>query len=145
MYGGQHPIAIHKSDKSKDKKGEDTSTAQGGGDTVTREYIVVGHCCESGDLLTCAPGEADRLSAKSFESVEINDILLVGGSGAYCSSMNAKNYNSFPEAAEVLIDTAGALHLIRRYAIAIPAPLQVHNYCFYNYPLLQLLLAPLFV
>ena len=76
----------------------------------------MGHCCESGDLLTCAPGEPDRLCAHSFQNVQINDLLLVGGSGAYCSSMNAKNYNSFPEAAEVMIDTVGALHLIRRYA-----------------------------
>ena len=30
------------------------------------------------------------------------DLLVVGGSGAYCSGMAAKNYNSFPEAAEVL-------------------------------------------
>lgn len=34
-------------------------------------------------------------------------------SGAYCSGMSTKNYNSFPEAAEVLRDLKGGLHLIR--------------------------------
>ena len=34
-------------------------------------------------------------------------------SGAYCAGMSTKNYNSFPEAAEVLRDTKGGLHLIR--------------------------------
>ncbi len=27
--------------------------------------------------------------------------MYIGGAGAYCSAMNVKNYNSFPEAAEV--------------------------------------------
>lgn len=28
---------------------------------------------------------------------EVGDFLVVEGSGAYCSSMSTKNYNSFPE------------------------------------------------
>ena len=40
--------------------------------------------------------------------------VIVGGSGAYCASMAAKNYNSFPEAPEVLLDKDGSQHLIRR-------------------------------
>ena len=38
----------------------------------------------------------------------------MGGSGAYCSGMASKNYNSFPEAAEVLQAPDGTLHLIRK-------------------------------
>lgn len=110
LYGGQHPITVHSQDSQQDKDSQQEG-CEGGG---SRQYIVVGHCCESGDLLTCAPGEPDRLCARPFHNVQINDLLLVGGSGAYCSSMNAKNYNSFPEAAEVMIDTTGAFHLIRR-------------------------------
>lgn len=105
MYGGQHPITIHKSSGASE------------GTTTDEEFVVVGHCCESGDLLTCAPGQPDRLSPLHLPvpgGVQRNDLLVVGGSGAYCSSMNAKNYNSFPEAAEVLVDTAGELHVIRR-------------------------------
>ena len=40
--------------------------------------------------------------------------MIVGGAGAYCASMSAKHYNSFPEAAEVLVRTDGMLHLIRK-------------------------------
>lgn len=35
------------------------------------------------------------------------------GAGAYCSGMSSKNYNSFPEASEVLVDESGGVHLIR--------------------------------
>ena len=45
---------------------------------------------------------------------EIGDTLVVEGAGAYASGMSAKNYNSFPEAAEVMIDTAGERRLIRK-------------------------------
>lgn len=41
------------------------------------------------------------------------DLVTIESTGAYCASMSTKNYNSFPEAAEVLLDN-GTLHLIRR-------------------------------
>jgi diaminopimelate decarboxylase len=44
----------------------------------------------------------------------IGDLLVFGGAGAYCSSLSAKNYNSFPEAAEVMISTRGSVELIRK-------------------------------
>lgn len=42
------------------------------------------------------------------------DLCVIGGAGAYCSAMSTKNYNSFPEAPEVLIHCDGRLSLIRR-------------------------------
>jgi diaminopimelate decarboxylase len=39
---------------------------------------------------------------------------VLGGAGAYCSSMAAKNYNSFPEATEVMISENGSVELIRK-------------------------------
>ena len=42
------------------------------------------------------------------------DLCVVDGAGAYCSSMCTKNYNSFPEAAEVMVALDGQAHLIRR-------------------------------
>ena len=42
------------------------------------------------------------------------DLCVIEGAGAYCSSMSAKNYNSFPEAAEVLLRETGELVLIRQ-------------------------------
>jgi diaminopimelate decarboxylase len=42
------------------------------------------------------------------------DAVVIGGAGAYCSGLAASNYNSFPQAAEVLITREGDLRLIRR-------------------------------
>ena len=39
---------------------------------------------------------------------------MIDSVGAYCSSMTAKNYNSFPEAAEVLKKREGNLSLMRK-------------------------------
>jgi diaminopimelate decarboxylase len=44
----------------------------------------------------------------------IYDLVVIGGAGAYCAGMSTKNYNSYPEANEVLIDNSGNLHLIRK-------------------------------
>jgi diaminopimelate decarboxylase len=49
-----------------------------------------------------------------LKKASIGDFIAVDGSGAYCSSMNTKNYNSFPEAPEVMIGTDGKMHLIRQ-------------------------------
>jgi len=46
--------------------------------------------------------------------VKIGDFVVMGGAGAYCSSMSVKNYNSYPEIAEVLIDNQRKFHLIRK-------------------------------
>ena len=40
--------------------------------------------------------------------------LCFEGVGAYCSAMPAKNYNSFPEAPEVLVRESGEAVLIRK-------------------------------
>jgi len=39
---------------------------------------------------------------------------VIEGAGAYASALAGKNYNSFPEAAEVLVDREGEPRLIRR-------------------------------
>ena len=73
---------------------------------------IVGHCCESGDLISLRD-EAGSLVPTTLPATEIGDLLLVGGAGAYCSSMSAKNYNSFPEAPEVLLRCSGEAVLLR--------------------------------
>ena len=45
--------------------------------------------------------------------VERGDLLVVEGAGAYCAGMSGKNYNSFPEAPEVMI-VDGKVHIIRK-------------------------------
>jgi len=51
---------------------------------------------------TLAPGAVSR-----------GDLLVVEGAGAYCSGMSSKNYNSFPEAPEVMKGTDGKMICIR--------------------------------
>lgn len=82
--------------------------------TTVSNYIVVGHCCESGDLFTCAPGEPETLLERHLATAQIGDLVSIEAAGAYCASMSTKNYNSFPEAPEVLLEEDGQLRLIRR-------------------------------
>jgi diaminopimelate decarboxylase len=77
-------------------------------------YVAVGHCCESGDLLTPAPDHHEVLHPRELPEAQPGDLCVIEGAGAYCSAMSAKNYNSFPEAPEVLLRETGELALIRR-------------------------------
>ena len=99
LCGAQHPIATVPAD---------------GQERPRMDYLVAGHCCESGDVLTPEPDNPEGLKVRSLMTAQIGDALVVGGSGAYCSGMASKNYNSFPEAAEVLMGTDGRFHLIRK-------------------------------
>lgn len=101
LYGAQHPLVVVKQDGAQD------------GDAATAAAVVVGHCCESGDLLSCAPGDPETLAARTMLTAERGDLLVVEGSGAYCAAMSTKNYNSFPEAPELMLDPAGAFHVVR--------------------------------
>lgn len=80
----------------------------------TAKYVVVGHCCESGDLFSCAPGDPEVLKERTLKKADIGDLITIEGSGAYCAGMSTKNYNSFPEAPEVLLKQNGEIQLIRR-------------------------------
>jgi len=100
IYGAQHPLVVIKGEGN---------TAQG-----TGSFVVVGHCCESGDILTPGPDDPEAVTERQLKTAEIGDVLVIEGSGAYCSSMSAKNYNSYPEAPEVMKDTSGKFHLIRK-------------------------------
>ena len=109
-YGAQHPIVVH------------NMSVTEGESIETKKYVVVGHCCESGDLFTCAPGDPEVLLERPLRIASIGDVVSVEGAGAYCASMSTKNYNSFPEAPEVMIDTDGTLKLIRRSVCTLLLP-----------------------
>ena len=49
-----------------------------------------------------------------MRKAEIGDVAIMDRSGAYCLGMSTKNYNSFPEAPEVLVTEGGEVHLIRK-------------------------------
>ena len=99
MYGSQHEIQL--------LIPEDEERS-------AKPYIVVGHCCESGDILTPALSDPEALHPRSLPEAKIGDLVAIGGVGAYCSSMATKNYNSFPECPEALLRLDGSIDLMRK-------------------------------
>jgi len=71
--------------------------------TEKQDYIMIWHCCESWDLLTCKLYEQETLENRKLNSANIWDLVVVDWVWAYNSSMSMKNYNSFPESGEVMI------------------------------------------
>lgn len=85
LYGAQHPIAVH----------NDSPTQ--------KEYVVVGPCCESGDILTPAPNDPEGILPRLLNEASEGDIVSIGGAGAYCASMSAERYNDIPPATELVV------------------------------------------
>lgn len=85
LYAAQHPIEVVNDSTEK------------------QEYVVVGHNCESGDLLTPAIDDPEGLGPRLLNKASVGDVVLIGGAGAYCASMSAHGYNSFPDASETMI------------------------------------------
>lgn len=98
MYGAEHPLVVVPK----------TPAPRG-----TGPFIVCGHCCESGDILTPERGNPEDLAPRLLTEACIGDLLVIEASGAYCASMSCKNYNSFPESPEVLLTASGEYRLIR--------------------------------
>jgi diaminopimelate decarboxylase len=96
LYGAQHPIDV---------------LAEG---REPAAVVFVGPCCESGDILTPAPGDPEALMPRWVPRPQIGDLVVVGGAGAYCAGMATINYNSYPQAPEVMLGPDGALTLLRR-------------------------------
>jgi diaminopimelate decarboxylase len=108
LYGAQHPAILVPA-------APEAKTSASIFESDAKRYVIVGHCCESGDLVTPAPDEPETLLARNLDKgVAVDDLLVIEGAGAYCSGMATKHYNSFPECPEVLLDEAGKLHLIRK-------------------------------
>jgi diaminopimelate decarboxylase len=98
MYGAQHSITV---------------LTKGNKDELI-DAIVVGHCCESGDLFTQQPGDPEGLLARRLPRAVPGDFVIIGGAGAYGAGFSAVNYNSFPEAAQVMLCEDGRVTEIRR-------------------------------
>ncbi len=90
LYGAQHPIWL---------------IPQKTTDEAMQEYVIIGHNCESGDVLTPEKGNPEALAPRSLSRASIGDIVVIGGAGAYCASMRAHGYNSYASAKEVYIET----------------------------------------
>lgn len=96
LYGAQHPIDV---------------LAEG---REQAAVVFVGPCCESGDILTPAPGDPEVLAPRWVPRPRIGDLVVIGGAGAYCAAMATINYNSYPQAPEVMLEPDGSLTLLRR-------------------------------
>jgi diaminopimelate decarboxylase len=96
LYGAQHPIDVIAAGRE------------------AAEVVFVGPCCESGDILTPAPGDPEALGPRWVPRPRIGDLVVVGGAGAYCAAMSTINYNSYPQAPEVMLEPDGSLRLLRR-------------------------------
>jgi diaminopimelate decarboxylase len=96
LYGAQHPIDVLATGRAE------------------ADVVFVGPCCESGDILTPAPGDPEALAPRRVPRPQIGDLVLVGGAGAYCAAMSTINYNSYPQAPEIMREPDGGLRLLRR-------------------------------
>jgi diaminopimelate decarboxylase len=85
MYGAQHRLAVL------------NDSAE------TSEYVVVGHNCETGDILTPAPGDPEGIESRELHRANIGDVVAIYDTGAYCRSMSHKGYNGYPNAQEIFV------------------------------------------
>ncbi len=84
MYGAQHTVEVLNDATEK------------------ADYIVVGHNCETGDILTPVPGDPEGIEPRELRKASIGDVVAIYDVGAYCRSMSAKGYNSYPNAQEII-------------------------------------------
>ncbi|HEU4725785.1 MAG TPA: diaminopimelate decarboxylase [Candidatus Eisenbacteria bacterium] len=103
LYGAQHPVTVIAGDGS-----------AGAPQRPHAPVVFVGPCCETGDVLTPAPGDPEGLLPRESPIPEIGDLVIIGGAGAYGASMAATNYNSYPAAPEVMRTAPGEFRLVRR-------------------------------
>jgi diaminopimelate decarboxylase len=75
----------------------------GSEDGETGDFVVVGHCCESTDVLTVAKGDSSKIRPIRLENVKIGSLVVIRGAGAYCAGMRAVGFNGFPPAEEVFV------------------------------------------
>lgn len=85
MYGAQHAIEVVNDATDKE------------------EYVVVGHNCETGDILTPAPGDPEGIESRLLNRAAIGDMVAIYDAGAYCRSFAVHGYNSYPSAKELFV------------------------------------------
>ncbi len=108
MYGSQHPFYIVSDEGQLLYSDFDNNSVRDNNYSA----VVVGRCCESGDS-QCLDIQGNNILRQMSEP-KIGDILVIGGVGAYCSSMTPFNYNSHVQTPEVLYTKNKELKLIRK-------------------------------
>lgn len=105
LYGSVHPFFVVS--KAGDLLSSEFRSLDG-----CPEQILVGRCCESGDS-QCLDA-AGNLTPRRMGDPEIGDMVVIGGAGAYCSSMAPSNYNSYVRPPQILLRTNGERDLIEK-------------------------------
>jgi len=85
MYGAQHEIEILNDALD------------------TEQYVVVGHNCETSDILTPAPGNPEEILPRQLSKASIGDLIAIYDTGAYGRAFAVSGFNSFPSAKEILV------------------------------------------
>jgi len=106
LYGSRHPVYVLSGDGARVKSSEFSTDSDG------YSAVVAGICCESGD---CQTLDMDGHAVpRGMAEPEIGDLAVIGGVGAYCSSMAPFNYNSHTQIPEVLFTSDNQLRMIRK-------------------------------
>ncbi len=105
LYGSRHPFYVVAQD------GRLLSSEFAASVTTADERVVVGRCCESGDSQTL--DDHGKIVPRKMANPEAGDYVVIGGAGAYCSSMSLVGYNSYCQAAELLLREDGSFLPIR--------------------------------
>ncbi|BBM89480.1 diaminopimelate decarboxylase [Spirochaetota bacterium] len=121
LYGARHYMAIIKARANLNQ--QSAAVLQ---KAVSNEYfsymtsidaavpvILVGHCCEKGDLLTPQANNPHCAETRTLAKLSIGDYVIITGVGAYGTSL-ANHYNSFPFLAECWRDSDRRIQLIRK-------------------------------
>ena len=98
LYGAYHPMAI-------------VPAAGSATERPTRDVVVGGPLCESGDIFT--QEEGGLVATRKLPAAEVGELLVIGCAGAYGAVMSS-NYNSKTLAAEVLVTGGRAVQIRAR-------------------------------
>jgi diaminopimelate decarboxylase len=107
LYGSRHPFYVISTRGELLSSEFDLESA-----TNSLNAVVVGRCCESGDSQTL--DDHGHVLPRKLGNPRPGDYVVIGGTGAYCSSMTLINYNSYLQAPEVLLHSDGETSLIRK-------------------------------
>ena len=107
LYGSQHPFYVIGADGRLQSSEFESDISRHG-----FQAVIVGTCCESGDS-QCLNATGTN-TPRPMAEPEVSDLVVIGGAGAYCSSMTPMNYNSHLQVPEILRTKDGDLQLIRR-------------------------------
>lgn len=108
LYGSRHPFYVISKEGQLRSSEFDLSAL----DPEKDRRVIVGKCCESGDS-QCLD-EAGNVTPRVLAEPQMDDFVVIGGTGAYCSSMAPFNYNSALQVPEVLLRENGDFLLIRK-------------------------------